>query len=91
MYRQAERDKVVISVLDTGIGISVDEQENLFEMFTCIKDNKDLNTEGIGLGLYISKHLVSYFNGDLIVRSVKNVGTEFVFFFMLDEDSGQTS
>ena len=48
---------VKIYVEDSGIGIKKENQDKLFHLFGSIKE-KDLNTNGIGLGLVISKKIV---------------------------------
>jgi signal transduction histidine kinase len=45
---------LVLSVQDTGIGISSQDQKKLFRLFGFIKDNHKLNKNGVGLGLVIS-------------------------------------
>jgi signal transduction histidine kinase len=44
-----------ISVIDTGIGIDKKDHDKLFKLFGFIKDHKQMNTKGIGLGLMISQ------------------------------------
>ena len=44
-----------------------------------IDDTKEINTKGIGLGLYICKKLAKQLGGDIICRSKWTKGTEFVF------------
>ena len=44
-----------IEVEDTGIGIKDEDQPKLFALFGYLKDEKGVNTHGIGLGLNISK------------------------------------
>lgn len=69
--------KIIISVKDTGPGISVDDQKNIFNAFTQGKlDNKELS-KGTGLGLTISKQLVELMNGQLTLESKIGKGTEF--------------
>jgi signal transduction histidine kinase len=46
-----------INVIDTGVGIPQDKLPTLFEAFSKISDNRDLNKGGCGLGLKISKNL----------------------------------
>jgi signal transduction histidine kinase len=54
----------MVSVTDTGIGIKKKDQNKLFKMFGSIKDEKKMiNTNGIGLGLVISKLIVNRFGG----------------------------
>jgi len=40
--------------MDTGIGIKKEDHEKLFKLFGFVKDTKNMNTSGIGLGLVIS-------------------------------------
>lgn len=47
------KDKIVITVLDTGTGISNKDQKKLFKMFGYLKSTQQMNTQGIGLGLFI--------------------------------------
>ena len=42
---------------DTGCGISEKNKHKLFKLFGFLKETSDQNTNGIGLGLMISKHL----------------------------------
>ena len=44
-----------IDVSDTGIGIPEDSKDRMFKLFGFLKDTKQLNTKGIGLGLVISQ------------------------------------
>ena len=54
-------------------------------MFGTLKDAQQLNTSGVGLGLFICKQLVEQFDGLIAVKSKANVGTKFTFFFRLEE------
>ncbi|MGB3466926.1 MAG: PAS domain-containing sensor histidine kinase, partial [Cyclobacteriaceae bacterium] len=64
-----------INVIDEGIGISKEEQQELFDRYYRVKHSS--NVEGMGLGLYISKKIVVFHKGQLTVKSKKNVGTTF--------------
>ena len=44
-----------MSVIDTGIGIPKENQDKLFKLFGFVQDDKNLNVNGIGLGLVISQ------------------------------------
>jgi len=46
-----------ISVRDTGVGMNAESLASLFNDFTKISKHRDLNKEGVGLGLTISKNL----------------------------------
>jgi CheY-like chemotaxis protein/anti-sigma regulatory factor (Ser/Thr protein kinase) len=67
----AERrgDQVVISVTDTGIGIPVELQKSVFNMFTQSKHPLDKDVQGLGIGLSLSKSLVEMHQGSIEVRS----------------------
>ena len=55
----SEKDKLIVSVTDLGLGIEEVNQDKLFKLFGSIKDEeKKINTQGIGLGLVISKLIV---------------------------------
>lgn len=67
------------SVTDTGPGIPKESMGMLFKKFSKIDYSyaKHSNQPGTGLGLYISKQIVSLHNGDIQVQSEVNVGTTF--------------
>lgn len=50
---------------------------NLFHNFTKIMNNRELNHEGVGLGLTISKNLAKALGGDIYVQSFIGVGSSF--------------
>ena len=56
-------------MIDTGVGISEDKFKELFTAFTKIKKHRELNTEGVGLGLTVSKNLAIAMGGDIQVSS----------------------
>ena len=70
-------DSVVISVADTGIGMSEEEQEKLFDEFTRIKNKKTRGIEGSGLGLSILQKIVNLYDGKISVESEPDQGTKF--------------
>jgi len=75
---QAEKDKVIFSVEDTGIGISLQDQAVLFEKFSRGKGMAKIYTEGTGLGLYLAAKLVKAHHGRIWVKSAgKNKGSTF--------------
>ena len=65
----------VLSVVDTGIGISAEFMPRLFDAFVQESDGVARSYEGIGIGLTISKRLVELMDGELEAASVKNEGT----------------
>lgn len=70
---------VIISVKDTGIGISKENQSIIFERFMQVDDTLTRKCEGSGIGLSLVKSLVEMHGGKIAVYSVENVGSEFTF------------
>jgi len=68
-----ETSGLEISVRDEGIGISVEEQEHLFERF--FRAGNALNIQGTGLGLHIIKKYLDLMGGDIRLTSKLNEGT----------------
>lgn len=76
-------DTVSITVSDTGLGISPDEQEAIFDEFWQSKRSIALGYGGLGLGLAISKRLVELHGGTISVQSTGKEGYGSVFSFTL--------
>lgn len=74
----ANDNLAIIEVQDTGVGIPEDKMQSLFEAFTKIMDNRDLNKDGVGLGLTISKNIATALGGDLDVESKYGFGSKFI-------------
>ena len=72
---RADNDQVVISVRDTGIGISVEDQEKVFEEFYQVGASR--TQEGTGLGLALTRRLVELHNGHISLESEPGVGSTF--------------
>ena len=72
-----------ISVIDTGIGIPEKNQNKLFKLFGFVQDSQNLNINGIGLGLMISKQIVKKFDGNVNFISEEGCGSTFCFTFKL--------
>jgi signal transduction histidine kinase/DNA-binding response OmpR family regulator len=69
---------VVISVKDTGIGISEQKQAVLFDPFTQADVSNTRKYGGTGLGLAIVKKMVILLGGDICFKSIEGLGTEFI-------------
>lgn len=71
-------DRIEIRVMDTGMGISADNQKNLFAPFFRVGSAEVDQTVGTGLGMWITKQLIELMNGSIGVESIKGVGTHIV-------------
>jgi two-component system phosphate regulon sensor histidine kinase PhoR len=70
-------DSVIVSVADTGVGISSDDLPHIFERF--YKADKSHSGEGTGLGLAIAKHIVQAHKGEIWAESEEGKGSIFSF------------
>jgi two-component system sensor histidine kinase BarA len=76
--QQTESDvNILITIEDTGIGISEDDQKNLFEAFSQVETASNRRFKGTGLGLVISRNLVRLMSGEISMQSKIAVGTKF--------------
>ena len=71
-------EKVKIIVKDTGIGISEENQKIIFDRFNQVVDESSEQKGGSGLGLTITKQLITLHGGDIYVNSKVNSGSEFI-------------
>ncbi|ERJ11255.1 sensor histidine kinase [Haloplasma contractile] len=74
--RQEQKD-AVITVSDTGIGISEQDIKHIFERFYRVEQSRNRETGGAGLGLSIVNSIIQAHNGDINVYSKLNEGTIF--------------
>lgn len=76
-------------VSDTGIGMSREYQEKLFDSFSREDNAQVQKTEGSGLGMAITKYIVDAMDGTIAVRSELDKGTEFHVTFDLEKAEEQ--
>jgi signal transduction histidine kinase/CheY-like chemotaxis protein len=69
--------RLLISVTDTGIGISRDKQEMIFDHFSQVDSSHSRHYGGTGLGLTITKLLVELMNGTIHIASQLDKGSTF--------------
>ena len=73
----ARKNRIILTVLDTGSGIPKDKLEAIFEPFVQVGRTLTSSREGAGLGLAISRDLARGMGGDITVDSRVGVGSEF--------------
>jgi len=70
-----------IRISDTGLGISAEDQEKLFQRFSRIRTRETADIGGTGLGLWITARIVSEMKGTITVESIKGKGSDFIISF----------
>ncbi len=69
--------KVGICITDTGCGIKKEEIPFIFNRYYMAPSNKDKNSNGTGIGLYLVKNIIEKHNGNILVESEQGKGTTF--------------
>ena len=80
-----ENDMVKVSVKDSGIGISRQNLEKVFERYYRIEDDS-IQFPGLGIGLYISTEIIQRHHGKLWAESIPGEGSTFYFTLPLNID-----
>ncbi len=76
--------QILVSIKDTGVGISEDNINKLFKLFARTKNAHKVNVSGTGLGLYVAKQMVEAHGGRVWAES-KGEGKGSTFFMEIDE------
>jgi signal transduction histidine kinase len=77
------KKRCYISVEDTGIGISAENQRKIFEKFFREKRKETSGIPGTGLGLWLVKEIMRRSGGDIFFESREGKGSKFTFYFPL--------
>ena len=75
MYLKEQENELVFTIEDTGIGISLEDQERIFERFYRVSASRQRYTGGSGLGLSIVQHYTEILNGTVKLVSDLGEGT----------------
>jgi PAS domain S-box-containing protein len=78
LQADAEAQTVTVEVADTGIGISPEDQERIFEPFVQLDSRLSRQYAGTGLGLALVKRIATLHGGDIVVVSQPEQGSRFV-------------
>lgn len=81
---QKEKNSLLFSVKDNGIGIPKKEQYRIFKKFFRATNAVEFEANGTGLGLYIVKSILDIMGGKIWFKSEQNKGTEFLFTLPID-------
>jgi signal transduction histidine kinase len=73
----AHDGEVVLDVVDTGVGISPQDQRRLFSRFFRASNVSDDQVRGLGLGLYVTKAIIEAHGGKITLVSTPGTGSTF--------------
>lgn len=73
------KDNLVFTVTDTGIGVPIKEQANLFGKFFRASNARKRRPDGTGVGLYLAKKIIDNHGGEVIFESTEGKGSTFGF------------
>ncbi len=84
-------DRVEVSVIDTGIGISKEDLPRVWERFFQTKEAQGMRKAGFGLGLKIAREIVQRHGGEMGIESELGVGSRFFFHIPLGKTTPAAS
>lgn len=65
-----------LQIKDYGYGINIQDQEKIFDLFYQVKDNQK-SSKGLGMGLYLTKSIITLHGGNISILSEKDKGSTF--------------
>jgi len=75
------KEGIILSIKDSGIGISKDDQKRIFDKFYRVSTGNIHEVKGFGLGLSYVKRMMNHFGGEVELKSKKSEGTEVTLLF----------
>lgn len=82
---EKRKNKLQVTVTDTGVGIPAEDMPRIFEEFTRGSNASRMSTQGNGLGLYISRGVIERAGGEIWIKSVEGKGTTATFTVPVEE------
>jgi PAS domain-containing protein/two-component sensor histidine kinase len=76
---EVAENSIVLSVKDEGVGISLQDQEKLFDRYYRVQNNQTRHISGFGIGLYLSAEIIRRHEGSIWVESELGKGSTFYF------------
>jgi signal transduction histidine kinase/CheY-like chemotaxis protein/HAMP domain-containing protein len=91
LTKVGDKPRLEVGIKDTGMGISADQQTNLFSKY--YQTNSSKGKTGTGLGLYICKQFVELQGGKISVKSTEGMGSTFSFYipYLENTSSGEVT
>jgi heavy metal sensor kinase len=83
---QASSDQAVVTVTDTGIGISAEHLPHVFDRFYRVDSSRSSETDGTGLGLAICRSITETHAGRIEIASTSGIGTRVTLFIPMRRD-----
>ncbi len=87
LFCKQDKQEIIIGVTDNGQGISIDEQQYLFQSFKKLSSKPTEGEASNGLGLAICKRIIELHKGEIHVQSQKGVGSTFEVILPIDKIS----
>lgn len=78
-HQTDEFNEIMVKIKDTGIGMSIEIADKIFESFTQADNSLTRTYGGTGLGLSICRSIIEMMNGNIWVESGENKGSTFIF------------
>jgi signal transduction histidine kinase/CheY-like chemotaxis protein len=89
-YSNNSSNKIKIEIIDNGVGIGLNNQKLLFNVFQQLDQSSTKKAKGTGLGLSIAKKLAVLMHGEIGIESEINKGSNFWFTFLAENSEAPT-